>query len=80
MILGGDVGTINTTADDDSNQWMKIKICKMTKIKIWQRQMQRYVQQCKGNAWKIQKHEYLVTRRERNNLSHKDRTSKSNYW
>lgn len=53
MILGGDVGTINSTADDDSNQWMKIKICKMTKIKIWQRQMQRYVQQCKGNAWKI---------------------------
>ena len=60
MILGRDMKTINSNADGDSDEWTK---------------RQRYIQ-CKENAWKRWKHEYLVTLRERHNLSHKDRKRK----
>ena len=58
-----DVRTINSTADDDSDEWTK---------------RPRYVQRCKENPWKRWKHEYLVALRERHNLSRKDRTRKVN--
>ena len=60
MILGRDMKTINSNGDGDSDEWTK---------------RQRYIQ-CKENAWKRWKHEYLVTLRERHNLSHKDRKRK----
>ena len=63
MIFGRDVSTINSTADNDPDGWMK---------------RQRHVQRCKENNWKKCKHEYLVALQERHNLIHKDRTRKVN--
>ena len=61
MILEKNVRAVNSTTDNDSDEWKK---------------RQRYVQRCKENTWKRWKHGYLVALRERHNLSHKDRTSK----
>ena len=44
MIHGRDVNAVNSIADDDSDEWTK---------------RQRYVQQCKKNAWKRMKQESL---------------------
>ena len=63
MILGRDMSTINSTADEDPVEWRK---------------RQRYIQRCKENAWKKWKHEYLAALQERHNLSHKYRTRKLN--
>ena len=63
MILEKNVRAVNSTTDNDSDEWKK---------------RQRYVQRCKENAWKRWKHEYSVALQERHNLSHKDRTRKVN--
>ena len=63
MIHGRDVNAVNSIADDDSDEWTK---------------RQRYVQQCKKNAWKRMKQEPLETLWERHNLNRKDRTRKVN--
>ena len=50
MILEKNVRAVNSTTDNDSDEWKK---------------RQRYVQRCKENTWKRWKHEYLVALRER---------------
>ena len=48
MILGGDMKTINFTADGDADEWTKRQI---------------YVQRYKENVWKRWKHECLLALR-----------------
>ena len=57
------LGKINSTADDDSDDWAK---------------RERYVQWCKKTRGKDGNIKYLIVLRVKHNLSHKDRTRKAN--